>query len=140
MSRRSDPHPRTRRATAALALSALLALAGCMDAMGPGLLSGGGAPGTIEDSAPGAALPLGQLARACGVRGRALGRQVAHDVVYDCCRAALGGEESFLDALVAEPRIAAVLDREALARLVDPANYLGAAPAMVRGLLARRRG
>ena len=77
MSRRSDPHPRTRRATAALALSALLALAGCMDAMGPGLLSGGGAPGTIEDSAPGAALPLGQLARACGVSGRALGRQVA---------------------------------------------------------------
>jgi 3-carboxy-cis,cis-muconate cycloisomerase len=68
----------------------------------------------------------------------ALGRQVAHDLVYDCCRAALTGDTPFLDALAAEPRIAAVMDREALARLVDPANYLGAAPEMARNLLARR--
>ena len=70
----------------------------------------------------------------------ALGRQVAHDLVYDCCRAALTGDTPFLDALAAEPRIAAVIDRAALARLVDPANYLGAAPEMTRRLLARRRG
>ncbi len=69
----------------------------------------------------------------------ALGRRVAHDLVYDCCRAALTGETSFLDALAAEPLIAEVMDRDALARLVDPANYLGAAAAMVRDLLAKRR-
>jgi len=69
----------------------------------------------------------------------ALGRQVAHDLVYDCCRAALERGTPFLDALAAEPRIAAVIDRAALARLVDPANYLGAAPAMTRRLLARRK-
>ncbi len=68
----------------------------------------------------------------------ALDRQVAHDLVYDCCRAALTGDTSFLDALAAEPRIVAVMDRAALARLADPANYLGAAPEMVRALLARR--
>ncbi len=68
-----------------------------------------------------------------------LGRQVAHDLVYDCCRRALAEGVAFLDALAAEPRIAAVMDRAELARLVDPANYLGAAPAMVRGLLAERR-
>lgn len=68
----------------------------------------------------------------------ALGRQVAHDLVYECCRAALTGGEPFLDALAAEPRIAAAMDREALARLVDPANYVGAAPEMTRKLLARR--
>ena len=71
----------------------------------------------------------------------ALGRQVAHDVVYDCCRAALTGDRagaSFLDALAAEPRIAAVMGRDELAKLVDPANYLGAAPEMVRRLLAGR--
>jgi 3-carboxy-cis,cis-muconate cycloisomerase len=68
----------------------------------------------------------------------ALGRQVAHDLVYDCCRAALTGDTSFLDALAAETRIVAVMDRAALARLADPANYLGAAPEMVRALLARR--
>jgi 3-carboxy-cis,cis-muconate cycloisomerase len=70
----------------------------------------------------------------------ALGRQVAHDLVYDCCRAALEGGTPFLDTLAAEPRIAAVMDRAALARLVDPANYLGAAPEMTRRLLARREG
>jgi 3-carboxy-cis,cis-muconate cycloisomerase len=68
----------------------------------------------------------------------ALGRQVAHDLVYECCRTALTGATSFLDALAAEPRIVAVMDRAALARLADPANYLGAAPEMVRTLLARR--
>jgi 3-carboxy-cis,cis-muconate cycloisomerase len=68
----------------------------------------------------------------------ALGRQVAHDLVYDCCRAALTTDATFLDALIAEPKIAAVMDREALARLVDPANYLGAAPRMTRRLLSRR--
>ncbi len=69
-----------------------------------------------------------------------LGRQVAHDLVYDCCRRALAEDVAFLDALSAEPRIAAVMDRDALARLVDPANYLGAGPAMTRRLLAQRRG
>ncbi|MFQ5565580.1 MAG: 3-carboxy-cis,cis-muconate cycloisomerase [Paracoccaceae bacterium] len=69
----------------------------------------------------------------------ALGRQVAHDLVQDCCRAALTGDLSFLDALAAEPKIAAVMSRVALARLVDPANYLGAAPEMTRRLLARRK-
>jgi 3-carboxy-cis,cis-muconate cycloisomerase len=69
----------------------------------------------------------------------ALGRQVAHDLVYECCRAALTDGTPFLDALAAEPRIAAVMDRAALARLVDPANYLGAGPEMTRNLLARRR-
>ncbi len=68
----------------------------------------------------------------------ALGRQVAHDLVYDCCRAALTTGTTFLDALTAEPQISAVMDRDALARLVEPANYMGAAPKMVRNLLARR--
>jgi 3-carboxy-cis,cis-muconate cycloisomerase len=68
----------------------------------------------------------------------ALGRQVAHDLVYDCCRTALAGNGTFLDALVAEPTIAAVIGRDELAQLVDPANYLGAAPEMARRLLSRR--
>ena len=69
-----------------------------------------------------------------------MGRQVAHDVVYDCCRQALTGDVGFLDALLAEPQITQAIDRSELERLVDPANYLGAAPAMTRRLLAERRG
>jgi 3-carboxy-cis,cis-muconate cycloisomerase len=68
-----------------------------------------------------------------------IGRQVAHDVVYDCCRAALTQGVSFLDALTAGPEILKVMGRADLERLIDPANYLGAAPVMTRRLLARRR-
>lgn len=67
-----------------------------------------------------------------------LGRQHAHDIVYACCRRALDGEHSFTDALLAEPDVAAVFQRAELAALTEPANYLGAAPAMTRALLARR--
>lgn len=68
-----------------------------------------------------------------------LGRQVAHDVVYDACRIALKGEVSFLDALASESQVTAVLARSELEKLVDPANYVGAAPEMTRRLLAARK-
>jgi 3-carboxy-cis,cis-muconate cycloisomerase len=67
-----------------------------------------------------------------------LGRQAAHDVVYECCRKSLGEGKPFLDALAGEPRIAAIMDREELAQLLAPANYLGSAPAMIRKMLAAR--
>lgn len=67
-----------------------------------------------------------------------LGRQVAHDVVYEACRTSLTGGKTFIDALAAHPKIAERLEREELEDLVDPANYLGAAPAMTRRLLAKR--
>ena len=40
--------------------------------------------------------------------------------------------------LAAEPEVARHLDRAAIERLTDPANYLGAAPAMVDRVLAGR--
>jgi len=67
-----------------------------------------------------------------------LGRQVAHDVVYESCRDALNGNTTLLDALTADKRVSDVLDAEQLAALVDPANYVGAAPEMTRRLLAKR--
>lgn len=68
----------------------------------------------------------------------ALGRQVAHDIVYDCCRDALAGKSSFADALLAKPEISSTISRDEILRLVDPANYLGEAPKMVANLLANR--
>ena len=64
-----------------------------------------------------------------------LGRQQAHDVVYAACRtvAEKGGE--LADVLAMMPEIAAHLDRAAIRRLTDPANYLGQAPAMVDRVL-----
>ncbi|MDH3743263.1 MAG: adenylosuccinate lyase family protein, partial [Hyphomicrobiales bacterium] len=68
-----------------------------------------------------------------------LGRQAAHDIVHECCRIAMTSGTPFLDALAADARITAVMDRDALAKLVDPANYLGAAPEMTRQLLKNHK-
>ncbi|MGI9521320.1 MAG: class-II fumarase/aspartase family protein [Hyphomicrobiaceae bacterium] len=67
-----------------------------------------------------------------------LGRQVAHDIVYECCRQALEGTSSFVEALLARPEIANVMSRDEVLYLTDPANYMGAAPEMVRQYLSRR--
>ena len=70
--------------------------------------------------------------------GKHLGRQAAHDIVYDCCRQALNGDMSLLDALTAEPRVSSIMNREQISELVNPANYLGCAPQMTRNFLQRR--
>lgn len=67
-----------------------------------------------------------------------MGRQVAHDVVYDSCRAAAERGISLLDALMETPDVTKHLGRPALAKLCDPANYLGLAPRMVDRVLAGR--
>jgi 3-carboxy-cis,cis-muconate cycloisomerase len=67
-----------------------------------------------------------------------MGRQLAHDIVYDACRLAAERGLSLLDALMQSPDITKHLDRAALAKLCDPANYLGLAPQMVDRVVAGR--
>lgn len=69
--------------------------------------------------------------------GRHIGREQAHDLVYDICREAIRQDKPLLDLLAANPQIARHLDRAALAKLCDPANYLGQAGAMVDRVLER---
>jgi 3-carboxy-cis,cis-muconate cycloisomerase len=66
------------------------------------------------------------------------GRNEAHDLVYDACRVAIETDRSLLDVLLEIPAVANPLGPEKLRALTDPANYLGAAPAMVDHMLARR--
>src|SRR5438105_13869832 len=66
------------------------------------------------------------------------GRNEAHDLVYDACRVAIETDRPLLDVLLEIPAVADPLGPEKLKRLTDPANYLGAAPAMVDHMLARR--
>ena len=68
--------------------------------------------------------------------GRHIGREYAHDLVYDICREALGADRPLLDLLAEHPEISRHLDRAALAKLCDPANYLGQAGVMVDRVLA----
>ena len=64
-----------------------------------------------------------------------LGRHQAHDLVYDLCRAAIDQKRPLLDLLAENPRITQHIDRAGLARLCDPANYLGQAGVMVDRVL-----
>ena len=70
----------------------------------------------------------------------ALGRQHAHDVVYDACRAALTSGRGLAEALMEVPEVVEALGGpEGVQRRCDPANYLGLAPAMVDRVLEGRR-
>ena len=68
-----------------------------------------------------------------------LGRQRAHDLVYDCCRTALSTGEEFNAVLLKEPEIANAFQSNEIEVLTNPQNHLGAAPEMARTLLARRQ-
>jgi 3-carboxy-cis,cis-muconate cycloisomerase len=65
-----------------------------------------------------------------------IGRQQAHDVVYDACRTVNEKGGTLAEALAALPEVTAHFDRAAIDRLTDPANYLGLAPRMVDRALA----
>ena len=64
------------------------------------------------------------------------GRQQAHDLVYDACRTVNEKGGTLAEALAALPEVTRHLDRAAIDRLTDPANYLGLAPQMVDRALA----
>jgi 3-carboxy-cis,cis-muconate cycloisomerase len=66
------------------------------------------------------------------------GRNEAHDLVYDACRRAIETDRPLLEVLRETPAVAGPLGAEKLEALTDPANYLGAAPAMVDRVLAGR--
>ena len=65
-----------------------------------------------------------------------LGRQHAHDVVYDACRKAIESGGRLADILVDVPEITEALGGEAaIRRHCDPANYLGLCGPMVDRVL-----
>jgi 3-carboxy-cis,cis-muconate cycloisomerase len=70
--------------------------------------------------------------------GSHIGRQYAHDLVYDICRQVVATGRTLLDLLAENKEVAKHLDRAALEKLCDPANYLGQAGEMVDRVLAMR--
>ena len=68
------------------------------------------------------------------------GRNEAHDLVYDACRKAIESDRPLFEVLCATPEVADPLGADKLRALTDPANYLGAAPAMVDRVLVGRNG
>ena len=68
--------------------------------------------------------------------GPYLGREYAHDLVYDLCRQALAENRPLIDILAAHPEIKQHLTRPQLESLCDPVNHLGQAGVMVDRVLA----
>jgi 3-carboxy-cis,cis-muconate cycloisomerase len=69
-----------------------------------------------------------------------LGRQQAHDMVYEACRTALKQDSSLFEVLAADPVVSGALPTDRLRALCDPANYLGSAAAMVDAIVRQARG
>jgi len=67
-----------------------------------------------------------------------LGREHAHDLVYNICLQVNETGRPLIDLLVEDPEISRSLDRVALTKLVDPANYLGLSGVMVDRVLSKR--
>jgi len=67
-----------------------------------------------------------------------IGRNEAHDVVYDACRVVADKGGSLAEALAKVPEVTQHLDRNALEKLTDPSNYLGAAQEMVDRVVGKR--
>jgi 3-carboxy-cis,cis-muconate cycloisomerase len=66
----------------------------------------------------------------------AIGRQQAHDLVYDACRTVNERGGTLAEALAAMPAIMEHVERVTVDRLTDPANYLGLSSQMVDRALA----
>jgi len=64
--------------------------------------------------------------------GRTLGRQHAHDIVYDAAQDSFTQNRPFSSMLAADPRVTSHLDHAAIDRLLDPVAYTGLCADMAR--------
>jgi 3-carboxy-cis,cis-muconate cycloisomerase len=71
--------------------------------------------------------------------GAAIGRQHAHDVVYDAAQAAFVEGKPFSDLLAADTRLTEHMDRVAIEKLLDPTAYTGLCADMARIGVTRAR-
>ncbi|MEA2791580.1 MAG: 3-carboxy-cis,cis-muconate cycloisomerase [Acetobacteraceae bacterium] len=65
-----------------------------------------------------------------------IGRGEAHHVVKHACDVALTEKISLAEALERDPVVSSRLDRAAIERLIDPANYLGSAQGFIDRVIA----
>jgi len=72
--------------------------------------------------------------------GPKMGREKAHDKISEIGIAVSQGKGRLIDLLTEEPEISKIFDRQALERLIDPANYVGNSGVMVDRVLNGRKG
>jgi 3-carboxy-cis,cis-muconate cycloisomerase len=64
--------------------------------------------------------------------GKSLGRQQAHDVVYEAAQASVSQGKPFTELLAADPRVTAHLSRDAIDALLNPASHTGVSAQIAR--------
>jgi 3-carboxy-cis,cis-muconate cycloisomerase len=69
--------------------------------------------------------------------GQFIGRQQAHDVVYDACAKALTENRSLYSVLSTMPEIASAVPDEKLRQMLDPANYTGQTSIFIDNVLGK---
>jgi adenylosuccinate lyase len=72
--------------------------------------------------------------------GRTLGRQRAHDVVYEAAQAAATTGKPFRDLLLEDEAVRTRLGSEQVDALLDPAGYTGVSELLARREASRARG
>jgi 3-carboxy-cis,cis-muconate cycloisomerase len=71
--------------------------------------------------------------------GPRMGRNKAHDHVYDLCREVVKTGRPLIELLADDNEIRKHADRKTLEKMIDPANYLGVAGEMVDRVLKMRK-
>ena len=91
----------------------------------------------LEEPVPALADPFPKQIR-CQVLGlgQAIGRQIAHEVVYDAARVE---DTTFTEAIKRDPRVTAHLDAATIDRLLDLASHTGLPADIARAAAQRAR-
>jgi adenylosuccinate lyase len=71
--------------------------------------------------------------------GLTIGRQHAHDIVYDAAQAAFVEKTSFAGLLAADERVTKHLSPAEIDKLIDPVGYIGLCADMAREAASRAR-
>ena len=66
----------------------------------------------------------------------AIGRQSAHDLIYECSMEAFESRRPIREVLVADPRVTVHIAPEEIDRLMRYENYIGTVPAQIDAVLA----
>jgi adenylosuccinate lyase len=77
--------------------------------------------------------------RAMFVLGEHLGKQTAHEVVYEASMKAFETEKDLTTALGADPRVRKVLSEEAIRKFMDPVTYTGLCAQLAKEIASRER-
>lgn len=71
--------------------------------------------------------------------GKKIGKQSAHEVIYEDAMKSIKEEADFKRALLGDPRVNRHLTTSEIDRLLSPEEYVGLAPQMAREMVARSR-